>query len=150
MDIRERTSAPGSTPETPEEQYRSGAGRIALLALGDALVFIIFAAIGMRSHKESLTLPSVLVTAAPFAIGWFLVSPFIGVFRRNITGQAGKMSLRTLFAWLAAWPIGLFLRGITKQEIPPVTFALITLVTNAIFLQIWRVPFAWFAGRNKY
>lgn len=147
MNIKEQTPEILSSPETPARS--SGAGRSVLLAIGDVIVFIIFAAIGMRSHKEPLTLPSVLITAAPFAIGWFLVSPFVGAFRRNVTSQVGKMSLRTALAWLAAWPVGLLLRAITRQEVPPVTFALITLVTNAIFLQIWRVPFAWVARRRK-
>jgi hypothetical protein len=147
MDIKERTSGAVSSPEMPA--HGSGVSRIALLASGDALVFIVFAFIGMRSHKEALTVPAVLITAAPFAIGWFLVSPFVGAFRRNITSQVSKMSLRTVLAWLAAWPVGLLLRGITRHEVPPVTFALIMLVTNAVFLQIWRVPFAWVASRRK-
>jgi Protein of unknown function (DUF3054) len=147
MEIKERTSEALSPSATPTRN--AGTGRIALLAIGDAIVFIVFAVIGMRSHKEGLTVPSVLITAAPFAIGWFLVSPFIGAFRRNITSQVGKMSARTALAWLAAWPVGLLLRGLTRQEVPPVTFALITLVTNAIFLQVWRVPFAWVASRRK-
>jgi hypothetical protein len=147
VDIKEQTPDVLSTHETPARS--SGAGRIALLAIGDVIVFIVFAAVGMRSHKEPLTLPSVLITAAPFAIGWLLVSPFVGAFRRSVTGQVSKMSLRTLLAWLAAWPVGLLLRGITRHEVPPVTFALITLITNAIFLQIWRVPFAWVASRRK-
>ena len=147
MEIKERTSEALSPSETPTRNV--GAGRIALLVIGDAIVFIVFAVIGMRSHKEGLTVPSVLITAAPFAIGWFIVSPFIGAFRRNVISQVRTMSARSALAWLAAWPVGLLLRGITRQEIPPVTFALITLVTNAIFLQIWRVPFAWAANRRK-
>jgi Protein of unknown function (DUF3054) len=148
MEIKERTSEALSPSETPTRN--GGAGRVALLAIGDAIVFIVFAVIGMRSHKEGLTVSSVLITAAPFAIGWFLVSPFIGAFRRNVTSQVGRMSVRTALAWLAAWPVGLLLRGLIRQEVPPVTFALITLATNAIFLQIWRVPFAWVASRRKH
>ena len=146
MDIKEQT--PEVISSERGEERGSGTGRALLLAIGDVVVFIVFAVIGMRSHKEALTVPSVLITAAPFAIGWFIVSPSIGVFRRSVTSQVGRMSLRTALAWLAAWPVGLLLRGVTKQEIPIVTFALITLVTNAIFLQIWRVPFAWIAGRR--
>ncbi len=149
MNIKEHTSATLSNINMPEEQHRSGASRIALLAIGDALIFVIFAVIGMRSHKESLTVPSVLLTAAPFAIGWFLVSPFIGAFRRKITSQPGKMSLRTALAWLIAWPVGLLLRGIIRHEIPPLSFAIVTLITNIIFLQLWRVPFAWFTRRDR-
>ncbi len=149
MDIKERTSDTTSDVSMPEEQSKSRVSRIALLAIGDALVFVIFAVIGMRSHKESLTVPSVLVTAAPFAIGWFLVSPFIGVFRRRITSQPRKMSLRTVLAWLAAWPVGLLLRGIINHEIPPLSFAIVTLITNTIFLQLWRVPFSLFSRRGR-
>jgi len=148
MSIKERTSEIASDVTAGEEQG-SGASRIALLAIGDALVFIIFAIIGMRSHKVSLTVPSVLQTAAPFAIGWFLVSPFVGAFRRKTTNQLGKMSLRTALAWLIAWPVGLLLRGIFQHEIPPVSFAIVTLITNTLFLQIWRVPFAWITGRKS-
>ncbi len=149
MDIKERTSDTISNINTPEEQPKSGVSRICLLVIGDALVFVIFAVIGMRSHKVALTVPSVLLTAAPFALGWFLVSPFIGAFRRNITSQPGKMSLRTALAWLIAWPVGLLLRGIFNHEIPPVSFAIVTLITNTVFLQLWRVPFAWFTSRKS-
>jgi hypothetical protein len=148
MDIKERTSDTLSDITTTAEPQKSGASRIALLVIGDALVFIIFAVIGMRSHKVSLTVPSVLQTAAPFAIGWFLVSPFVGAFRRKITSQPGKMSLRTALAWLIAWPVGLLLRGIFQHEIPPISFAIVTLITNTIFLQLWRVPFAWVTRRG--
>jgi Protein of unknown function (DUF3054) len=148
MDIKERTSATISDLTTMGEPQKSGASRIALLVIGDALVFIIFAVIGMRSHKVSLTVPSVLQTAAPFAIGWFLVSPFAGAFRRKTTSQPSKMSLRTALAWLIAWPVGLLLRGIIDHEIPPLSFAIVTLITNTLFLQLWRVPFAWFTRRG--
>src|SRR5450432_1506298 len=148
MDIKERTSDTLSDITTTAEPQKSGASRITLLVIGDALVFIIFAVIGMRSHKVPLTVPSVLQTAAPFAIGWFLVSPFVGAFRRKITSQPGKMSLRTALAWLIAWPVGLLLRGIIDHKIPPVSFAIVTLITNTIFLQLWRVPFAWVIRRG--
>ncbi len=148
MNIQERTSTTTLNSSIPEGQQKSGAPRIALLAIGDALVFIIFAIIGMRSHKVSLTVPSVVQVAAPFAIGWFLVSPFVGAFRRRITNQPGKMSLRTALAWLIAWPIGLLLRGIIDKEVPPLSFAIVTLITNTIFLQVWRVPFALFTRRK--
>jgi len=144
MAIREHISTSSVNPEVSENRR----GHLTLLTIGDILVFIIFAVIGMRSHKEALTVPSVLITAAPFAIGWFLVSPFIGVFRRNVTERVSRMSLRTLLAWLIAWPVGLILRGIIRHEVPPVSFAIVTLITNAVFLQLWRVPFAWFTGRR--
>jgi hypothetical protein len=43
--------------------------RIALLAGGDALALLLFAAIGRANHGESLDLPSVLSVAWPFLAG---------------------------------------------------------------------------------
>src|SRR5579863_3227769 len=106
MDIKDKTqeetlaTPPESKPE--EVQGLSPIPRIVSLVVGDALIFLIFAAIGRSSHKESSNLWQIVLTALPFAAGWFLVSPFIGAFRRNIDVQPRTMSLRTALAWLAA------------------------------------------------
>ncbi len=122
------------------------AQRIAILAVGDVIVFLVFAAIGRRSHGEAAGLHALLqiaLTAAPFAVAWFVVSPFVGAFRRGLEKQPGKMAQRTALAWLASWPVAMALRGIfVDHAVPPLTFALITLVTNTILLLIWRWPFA--------
>jgi Protein of unknown function (DUF3054) len=145
MDTKEAIDNPITAASKPVGM--SDTARVITLVIGDVLVFLIFAAIGRRSHGEAAGLSSILLialTAAPFAIGWFVVSPLVGAFKRAQTIQPGKMAKRTALAWLASWPVGLALRGIfVDHAIPPWTFALITLVTNMIFLQIWRVPFAW-------
>jgi hypothetical protein len=118
-----------------------------LLVIGDILVFLIFAAIGRRSHGETSGLGAILqiaLTAAPFAIGWFLVSPWVGAYKRNLETQPKQMAVRTALAWVASWPVGMALRGIfVDHGIPPWTFALIALISNMVFLLVWRVPFAW-------
>ena len=133
------------------KQGMSNMQRITLLVIGDVLVFLIFSAIGRRSHGEAAGLNSlaqIALTAAPFAAGWFLVSPFVGAFRRGLEIQPRKMAARTALAWLAAWPVGLIIRGFVEKGlpltfvIPPWTFALITLITNMLFLLLWRWPFA--------
>ena len=116
--------------------------RTIILVLGDALVFLIFATIGRRSHGELAGLGAMVqtvLTAVPFAIGWFLVAPFVGAYRRQVVTQPRKMFLRTLLAWVAAWPVAMALRGIfVDHAIPPATFALITLISNTILLSMWR------------
>ncbi len=143
MNVKERIQ------EMPahEKQATSVANRqrTALLVVGDILVFLIFAAIGRRSHSEAGNVFGVAITALPFAAGWFLVSPFVGAFKRDIERTPGKMSLTTLLSWFAAWPVALLLRGIfVDKGVPPLSFALVTLITNMILLQAWRVPFALF------
>ena len=117
--------------------------------IGDIIVFLIFAAIGRRSHSEAGNVFGIAITALPFAIAWFLVSPFVGAFKRGLEYSTGKMSLRTLLAWLAAWPLAMLFRGIfVDKGVPPWTFALITLISNTILLQAWRVPFSLFFKRR--
>jgi len=83
------------------------------------------------------------VTAAPFAIAWFIVSPFIGVYRKELVANPRKMARRTFIAWMLSWPVAMALRGIfVDHAVPPFTFALIALFVNAAFLLLWRWPYA--------
>jgi len=144
MEVREK--APDGVTATNEQRAEprrgmSSLGRIALLVVGDAIIFLIFSAIGRRSHNEAAgfdALWQIALTAAPFAFGWFLVSPFVGAFRHGLETQPRKMITRTTLAWTAAWPVGLLIRGLTEQRVPPLSFALITLISNMILLVLWR------------
>ncbi|MGO8946806.1 MAG: DUF3054 domain-containing protein [Ktedonobacterales bacterium] len=127
-----------------------GFGRVVLLAAGDLLSFIAFAVIGRNSHgySDSISaLGSILYTAFPFAAGWFLVAPFLRAFSRPHTSGVGKMLRQTEIAWLCAWPVTLVLRWIFSADHNiPVSFALVILIANAVFLGVWRGVFAWVAG----
>jgi len=116
------------------------------LVIGDILVFIIFAIIGDTSHGKVSGLASVLhsiVVALPFIAGWFLVSPFMGLFRRELLTQPRAMAIRTLWAWIPAWVIAMILRGIFFDGgVPAPAFMVIALLFNAALLEIWRWPFA--------
>ncbi len=119
---------------------------LVVLAAGDALSFLVFAGVGRRSHNETSglgALASIAVTAFPFALGWFLVSPFAGAFRRTLIGNPLGMLKRTELAWLGAWPVTLILRwALSSDHQIPVSFAVVILISNAIFLGVWRTAFA--------
>ena len=150
MDVKEKIT--DASVATPQQKGMSDAVRITSLVIGDAIVFLVFAAVGRRSHGEAVGLGAlfqVVLTAAPFAAGWFLVSPFTGAFRRGLEKQPGKMLQRTLLSWVPGWAVGFTLRGIfVDHAIPPLTFAIVSLLSNTIFLLIWRLPFAWI-GRTR-
>ena len=130
--------------EAPPEP--SNTRRIATLVVGDALAFLVFAAIGRSSHGEAAGLaaiPQIALTAAPFAAAWFIVAPFAGAYRSELTAQPRKMAIRTVLAWILSWPVAIALRGIfVDHAVPPISFALITLIFNTFILLIWRWPFA--------
>src|SRR5437763_16738114 len=124
----------------------SNTRRIATLVVGDALTFLIFAAIGRSSHGEAAGLaaiPQIVLTAAPFAAAWFIVASFAGAYRRELTVEPRKMAIRTVLAWVLSWPVAMALRGIfVDHAVPPISFALITLIFNTLILLVWRWPFA--------
>lgn len=144
-DVKEQmTETPAATTEHKGMSDRT---RIISLIIGDLIVFLVFAAIGRRSHGEAAGLDSLLqivLTAAPFAAGWFIVAPFTGAFRRGLENQPGKMLRFTLLSWVAGWIAGFIFRGIfVDYAVPPLSFAIVSFLSNAVFLLIWRLPFAW-------
>jgi hypothetical protein len=153
MAIKEHVPNAIDAKGTSENKGKARIGRIILLVIGDAIVFLIFAAVGRRSHGEAASLSSFLQvagTAAPFALGWFIVAPFIGAYRRRKTTGVGNMAQWTALAWIAAWPVALLFRGIAvDRAVPPVTFMLISLISNMVFLEVWRVLFAWLSGLKR-
>lgn len=118
---------------------------LAVLAAGDAISFLVFAGVGRRTHQETSglsALGSVAVTALPFALGWFLVSPFAGAFRRSLLTDPVRMLKRTELAWVCAWPVALLLRwALSSDHQIPVSFAVVVLLSNAVFLAVWRTAF---------
>lgn len=135
-----RSGSPKTSAEMPDKQ------RIAVLVVGDAIAFLVFAAIGRGSHGEAsglAAIPQIALTALPFAAAWFVIAPFVGAFRRDLTADPRKMAKRTVLAWLLSWPVAMALRGIfVDHGIPPLTFAIITLVFNTGILLVWRWPYA--------
>jgi hypothetical protein len=149
---REQPSAQSTTPTTPPRMRT-----LATLAVGDTAMFFIFAAVGRASHNEAAGFGSLLAiagTAAPFIIGWFIAAPLVGAYRLPQRGQATAPSLphfiqRSALAWLAAWPLGLLLRSLLLWRPAPLTFALITFITNLVLLGCWRSLFAWWQARRR-
>lgn len=131
-------------------------GLVAALVAGDLLAFLVFAAIGRRSHGAAAGLDALLAvawTAAPFMLGWFAVAPFSGALRWGLPAPAkvapsrgalvAALTRRTALTWLLALPLGLLLRAIFLQRGIPLSFAIVTFATNLVILCGWRAVFAW-------
>lgn len=144
MATREKTNRATPAGATGNLSEMSDRRRIITLALGDVLVFVIFATFGMNSHSELnlAAVPQIAVVAAPFALGWFLVAPFFGAFRRDAVNQPRTMMLRTVGAWIIACPLGLALRWLLVGHAPPAAFVLVAFTFNLVILLVWRWPFA--------
>jgi hypothetical protein len=143
-----------ATPAAPTGRLRPGYRRITALVVGDALAFVVFATLGRETHNEATGLGALgqtLWTALPFALGWFLVAPWLGAFRRAGAERPLLMLRRTEIAWLAAWPVALLLRWAftADHHTPPLAFAIVALLANAAILGGWRAAFAALTSRTK-
>src|SRR5690348_7202153 len=101
------------TDETQEKPANPSGSHTARLVFGDVVVFLAFAAIGRGTHNEPTGLaaiPEIILVAAPFAIGWFIVVPFVGAYRSDIVSEPAAMAKRTALAWVLSWPVALALR----------------------------------------
>ncbi len=154
-------------PDMPAGRPHLGRrGYVAALVLGDILAFLIFAALGRRSHGAAAGLSDlfeVIKTATPFLPGWFVVAPWLKAYRderphisdRQGTGvspQQGPyvrtMLQRTTLAWIVACPIGLVLRALFLWRGIPVSFAVVTFASTLLILGGWRAAFAWLVTRR--
>jgi hypothetical protein len=125
--------------------------RTLFLVVGDALTFVVFAAIGRRSHGEAAGLAAVgevLLTAAPFMAAWFLVAPWLRVFDPAVAASPCAVTGRTVLAWLIALPIGLALRALIIGRFSPPSFAIVTFLVVCVLLGGWRTTFAWLNRRG--
>ncbi len=133
-----------------ETKTQTGSWMLLLIG-GDLLALLLFVWIGRSSHSLSATdIKAALVTAAPFVISWFLVAPWFGLFRNEVSQNWRKLVPRLLLAWvIIGGPLALVLRALFLGRPVPAgiipIFAAITLSITTLFLLIWRLGYAWWA-----
>ena len=156
MSTTEETNKPVTEKKARVQKEIPYKQAVIMLVIGDMICFLIFAALGRNSHGETsgfAAIPQIIVTALPFAAGWFLVSPFVGAFRHKILAHPRAMVIRTLLAWLLSWPVAMLLRRIFVNDgISPLSFAIFAIVVllfNMLLLLLWRWPFALYNSRRK-
>jgi hypothetical protein len=103
---------------------------VAIAALLDAAVVILFALAGRRSHGEDLA--GVLATAAPFLIG--LAAGWVAARAWRAPG-----ALRTgLVVWAVGVPVGLVVRRLGFDRGVAPSFVVVALVVTGALLVGWR------------
>jgi len=121
-------------PTTP----RSRALPPVALALGDAAVFVLWAALGLARHAEGITAAGLARNAGFVALGWFAVAPFLRTyarpgFRTLVPTWAAGVTLGVVIRWIA------LRRPLVEDEL---VFLLVTLAVTLVLLLAWRVAAA--------
>ncbi len=122
------------------------------LVLGDALALLLFVLIGRRSHALLVADPIALaLTAGPFLVGWFAVSPWFGLFRADVSRNWRRLLLRLPVASVVGGALALVLRAWLRGQAVsgiPVSFVVAGLGFSTLFLLVWRLGYVWWAGRQ--
>ena len=116
-----------------------------ILYLGDIFSILLFAIIGRQSHDMSTGISAfsaVFSTAAPFIIGWFLASPWLGAFQPGSWKSAKSAVLVVLKAIIPALIVSIFVRALFEGGFSPFEFYLVTGSFMLLILVIWRLTSA--------
>ena len=138
---------------TDSQQHLPFSHRAALIG-GDLLVILSFIWIGRGSHSlGTLDILAGLTSALPFIIGWFLITPWFGIYKADVCQNWRKLVPRLLIAWAVAVPAGLVLRALFLGRLIPYgilpAFALISMAYIGLVTLIWRSGYIWWVNRKS-
>lgn len=117
-----------------DQARASNIRRVTILAIGDAAVFALFTIIGIINHSVGFTLYHFGRDFVPLTAAWFLVS-----FIADTYGRGGW--IRVAANWLIGVTAGIIVRKWwvgSPDGVQFITFLTVALVTNGVFLLIWR------------
>uniref|UniRef100_A0A7N0TII8 Uncharacterized protein n=1 Tax=Kalanchoe fedtschenkoi TaxID=63787 RepID=A0A7N0TII8_KALFE len=115
-------------------------GRVALLAGGDVLALLLFAAFGRFSHGFPVWDIETFHTADPFIAGWLLSAYFLGGYGEDGRGMNGfsKAVVVAAKSWALGIPLGIAIRAIFAGQVPQLPFILVSMGSTGFLLIGWR------------
>ena len=116
-----------------------------ILVLGDILAILSITFIGFATHGEVgagspsfyVILPRMAAMFFPLAIAWFLLSPFLGLFRPELVLNP-KQLWRPVLVMIFAAPLAVVLRGLLLNAAIIPIFAVVLGATSALGMLLWR------------
>jgi hypothetical protein len=120
----------------------------AILILGDIFSLAVITLIGFANHNELLTFPvgRMLASFLPLLAGWFLIAPWLGLFKPEITSNPRQL-WRPVLAMLLAAPLTGLLRAVMLNSVVIPLFVLILGGSAALGMLVWRT--LWWAITRK-
>ena len=121
-----------------------------ILIPGDIIAFIVLTVLGFATHGEmSLSyLPRMAAAFFPVGLGWFVLTPWFGLYDENVTNHP-KNLLRIPLAFLFIAPFAVVLRSAWLGEPVSATFTLVLAATNAFGMMLWRWGYIQFGKDSK-
>jgi hypothetical protein len=119
------------------------------LVLGDIIALVLITLIGFVNHNELAAFPvnRILATFLPLLAGWFLIAPWLGLFKPEIASDPRQL-WRPVLAMLLAAPLTGLLRALMLNSVVIPLFVLILGGSAALGMLVWRTLW-WAFTRNK-
>lgn len=112
---------------------------IVWLVAGDVLILGLVTLTGFASHDELGTAGTrMLTTFVPLVLAWFLISPWLSVFRAEITANPRQL-WRPFWAMVLAGPMAAWIRGAWLQRPIVPIFVVVLGGISALALLAWRL-----------
>ena len=121
----------------------------AILISGDSLTLAVITFIGFATHGEIAVsfAPRMLTTFIPLVVGWFLIAPWLGLFKPEIYANPRQL-WRPMLAMLLAAPMAGILRAAMLHSAAVPLFVLILGSSAALGMLVWRSLW-WIIVRKK-
>lgn len=110
---------------------------ITVVVIGDMVVFLAFVILGKSEHEITLQL-ALLRTALPFAIVWFVASPWLGAYRSSILYHPRKMLWKLPIIWLLCAVVALLVRAFFTNQPLILSFMIVTIAIQGLLIVSWR------------
>lgn len=114
-------------------QSRTTARTAVLAAAADAVLILLFAAIGRDAHQRGEIITGVLATAWPFLAGAAAAWLVFRAWRKPLDLWPAGVAV-----WLGTVAVGMLLRAVTGQVVV-LPFVIVALISVAVFLLGWRL-----------
>lgn len=119
---------------------------VLVAVIGDLAVFVFFV-LGGRTEHGIVQDAAFWRTALPFAVVWFLLSPWLGAFRASTLRSVKTSAWRIPLIWLLCGAIAVVLRVWLTDRTFQLTFALVAIGLQAVMLVGWRVALSLLSRR---
>ncbi len=113
---------------------------IAVVVLGDMAVFLAFVILGKAEHGIALW-QALFRTALPFAVIWFVGSPWLGAYRASTLYNPRTTVWKIPLIWLLCGLVALVVRTLLTSRPWILVFALVALAIQGALLISWRGVF---------
>jgi hypothetical protein len=123
------------------KEWNDRVGRVVLI-IGDGICYLLITTLGFMTHEtlSASNIDRLLITFLAFFVAWLLISPWLGLFQREIVASRSGVWRPALAALFAA-PMGGWLRSFALGTPMQATFTLVMALISALALSLWRILF---------